>query len=142
MSTIPASAYAFCPPRPRDTATALPRPVRVEWCLGLIYATGLADLILTLGEMTGAGMFEGNPIVAFLAIATNSAVAIALYKILLMTFGCGVLWRFRRRRIAEIGGLIVLTAYTVTLVLWVLYLQAMASVTLPDVDLPGFIRLG
>jgi hypothetical protein len=109
------------------------RPARIGALLAVITALSAVDLYMTLDQMMGHGMFEGNPIVEWLVQTTNSAAAVALFKMVTVMVGVGLLYRARRHRSAELGALVVaLLAVTVQ---WARY--GMFITTLDPTDIEG-----
>lgn len=113
------------------------RSIRVT---GLIVATALLnamDLGLTLSHMRGAGFFEQNPIVVWLAQATDSWCAIAAYKLITVSICAGVLYRLRRHRAAELGAWICLLVLVALSIQWMRY-----NALINDVGVSVFLSTG
>lgn len=78
------------------------------WMGGMLVFIGIvsaADLWLTLTYLTTGGMSEGNPIARWI-IGLNSAWVLGLFKVVLVSFTCVVLWKARGRRSAHIAGVV------------------------------------
>ena len=111
------------------TATAgLTRSERVRAMLVVVAVLSAVDLLLTLHFMTGPGLHEQNPVARWLVDATNSAWALAAFKIVLTSFGVGVLYALRRRGSAECGTWIALAVMLWLMLRWGAYVQVAAAV--------------
>jgi hypothetical protein len=76
---------------------------RVLLALGVVLLLSLVDLAATLLALSGGGMFEGNPVVRWIVLATGSALVLILYKLATVAVGVGVLYLVRMARSAELA---------------------------------------
>src|SRR5262245_40669903 len=88
---------------PRTSPTALEerRSRRVLWLVAALIIMSLLDLAMTAAFMSGPGMYESNPLVAWLVRRTNSIVALVVYKLVCMSLTSVIFLALRRRRSAE-----------------------------------------
>jgi hypothetical protein len=83
----------------------------VNVLLSVIVVLSAIDLALTLYWMKTVGMYELNPLVAYLARATDSPLALSAFKCASVLVSSGLLFRLRNHVQAEVG------AWTAALVL-------------------------
>ena len=82
--------------RPIDDRTQR-RMRRVTVLLAGVVLLSLADLAITLTHLSTTGMLEANPIAAFLVETTQSAWALASFKLLTLAVCVSLLFVLRKR---------------------------------------------
>ncbi|MFY7896912.1 MAG: DUF5658 family protein [Phycisphaerales bacterium] len=102
------------------------RGLRVVILLFATFLMGVADLALTLTYVTSIGMVELNPLARYI-MEHGSVQAVALFKFGAMTVNGGILYIFRRRRIAEIAAWICFLVMAGLSIKWGLYASHMSS---------------
>jgi type IV secretory pathway VirB2 component (pilin) len=85
------------------TEPAIRRSRRVILLVIGITLLSIVDLLITLAHLQSIGMMEANPIAAFLIKATNSALALTVYKFVTVGFCVAVLYKLRRMRSGEVA---------------------------------------
>ena len=116
------------PCRLRDLLSSRRRPARMTRLLALIVVLSLADLLLTLGHMSTTGMFEANPLVARLALLTESGLSIVNFKALTVLVGVSLLYRLRRHGQAEVAAWLVVLILIGLSIQWALYADQMSEI--------------
>jgi hypothetical protein len=115
-----------------DAATAR----RLGVVLAAVAVLSAADLVFTLMFMRTTGLFEQNPLVCMLARATDSPVAIALYKALTVGVAVALLYRLRASRLAEGAAWFSLAVLVSLSIQWLRYSSAMG-----DLDADTWMQL-
>ena len=90
----------------------------LSWLETLLAGTlifNLLDLVLTLLVVEGGKAVEANPLMA--AFLDAHPVAFAVAKLVLVSAGVFVLWRYRTHRLAMVGSVTVFGAYAL-LMFW------------------------
>jgi hypothetical protein len=105
----------------RDASGPGRRPRRVAGVLRIVVALSLLDLVVTLVYMSTTGMFEGNPIVAYLARLSGSCAPIVMYKALTVLIAVSILYRLRTRAQAEAAAWLALLVLCAVTLQWVRY---------------------
>ena len=104
------------------------RAARVNFLLILVMALSAVDLALTLHWMQTIGMYESNPLVAYLARATGSPLALSAFKALSVMISAGLLYRLRSHVQAELGAWMAALVLVALCVRWVNYAYWSAQV--------------
>lgn len=110
------------------------RPVRVALLLGLLALLNGFDLGFTLLADRYGRLMELNPVAACV-VADDHWLPLAAYKLALVTFGMGVLWRLRGRVLAEWAAWGLVMAYVGVLWRWQWFLSLLSSWQ-PSASLP------
>lgn len=147
-SVLPAGAES--PDREfRSGAHAPPRcPVksrsrRLGVLIPAIIIMGLADLACTLSYMTTVGMIELNPLARLIA-QEGGAPNLAAFKVCTIVACCGILFRLRRTRQAEIAAWLCVLVMAALMIHWMRYAQYgphIAAATHAFEHYDDFIRL-
>lgn len=119
LHAVPATA-----PAPALTG----RESRMRRLLGVVVLLSAVDLLLTIGFMQTVGMYEANPIVHLLIEWTGSPLSVAVFKIISVACGVGVLHRLRRHRPAEIGAWVGAAVLIGVCLLWIAYAWQTAGI--------------
>jgi len=101
---------------------------RVNVLLGAIVVLGMADLALTVLHLKTTGMFEANPIAAFVIRWTGSAWALAFFKVVSLALCTGLLYSCRRSRAAEVAAWVGAGVMIAITIAWEQYARAMDEV--------------
>lgn len=112
--------------RPVSIETARCR--RVSRVLMVVAVLSLVDLVLTLYFMTGGGMAEGNPLVRWVVEHTQSAMVIAVLKLVTVVFGTGLMYLVRHHRAAEVGAWLSAAVLVWLTVQWGIYASIVSAV--------------
>jgi len=104
------------------------RARRVNLFLTAITFLSLADLVMTLDHMTGAGMYESNPLARFI-LQWGTPASLAMFKCMTLLLGTWLLWRTRRSVASEIGAIICMVVLTWLMFRWNDYSTQMAELT-------------
>jgi hypothetical protein len=102
------------------------RGLRVMMLLAATFLMGAADLALTLTYVTSMGMVELNPLARFI-MAWGSVELLAIFKFGAMTINGGILFAFRRRRIAEVATWICFGVMVALSIKWAMYASHMTN---------------
>jgi len=86
------------------TSTPSFRSFRVIWLTLVIIALSIADLYVTLLYLHSGGMGEGNPVARWL-IAWDMPALLVMWKMLTVGLACGILLKYRRERLVELGAI-------------------------------------
>jgi len=92
---VPANIRAGCFWRHRSR--------RVTVLMAGIVLLSVADLLVTLAYARGGGMMEANPIALYLVRVTQSAWALAAYKMLTVGICVALLYRLRKYAVSEVA---------------------------------------
>jgi hypothetical protein len=109
-----ADAPARCPAESRSR--------RLGVLIPAIIIMGLADLLCTLSYMTTVGMIELNPLARLIA-QEGGAPNLAAFKVCTIAACCGILFRLRRTRQAEIAAWLCVLVMAVLMIHWMRYAQ-------------------
>lgn len=85
---------------------------RARWFKTILSATlvfNLIDAILTLFVVHAGAAVEANPVMA--AAFVGGPVTFVMAKFALVSAGISVLWKYRERPLAIVGGVVVFAAY-------------------------------
>ncbi|MGD1917059.1 MAG: DUF5658 family protein [Phycisphaerales bacterium] len=104
------------------------RARRVNLFLTAIVLLSLADLAMTLDHMTGAGMYESNPLARFI-LQWGTPASLAMFKCMTLLLGSWLLWRARRSVAGEIGAIVCMVVLTWLMFRWNDYSAQMAELT-------------
>ena len=115
-------------PLRQQWANADLRARRVNLFLTAIAFLSLADLAMTLDHMTGAGMYESNPLARFI-LQWGTPASLAMFKCMTLLLGSWLLWRTRRSVASEIGAIICMVVLTWLMFRWNDYSAQMAELT-------------
>ncbi len=139
-----APARSFLPACPVWISSA-GRPARVTLLLVVIALLSIADLALTLVWANNVGLFESNPI-ARAIMAVSGPAAIVAWKLATAGPGIVILYRARRRPLAEAAAWGCAAVLAVVGAQWIAYNDAMAGIRdmVPGVELgddPRFVAM-
>jgi len=101
--------------RRRDRRAAARAEQRILWLLWLVGILNFTDAAQTVYLLNARFMMEANRIMAFLL--EHSPYIFWLYKTLVPTFGCVLLWRYRKRVKWIHGAVVTLFAVYFTVVM-------------------------
>lgn len=93
-------------------------PQQYRWLKGtlvVILSLNVIDAVVTLFWVSTGRASEANPLMA--PLLQGNAVLFVLVKLSLVMLGVLVLWRFRRRRLAVVGIILVFLVYYAALLL-------------------------
>lgn len=104
------------------------RTHRVIALLSLVAVLSLADLYMTMTHLTGAGMYEGNPI-ARAIMKVGSPAYLATFKVVTVAITVGILYYARRRFSGEMGSWASAAMLVWLTGRWITYNDATADLT-------------
>ena len=115
---------------------------RVAMLLPALALMGVADLAYTLEHMTSIGMYEMNPL-ARLIVAEGGADNLALFKLCTLGVCCGILFRLRHARQAEIGAWVCAAVMLALMLHWDRYAEYTPQIAASAhaAASPEFVRL-
>ena len=93
-----------------------------------IVLMSLGDLYMTLMHLTNVGLMEENPLARGI-IRLQSAPLLAIWKILSIALGAGILFVARRRLLAEVACWFCLLVMTWLTVRWIDYSHQLSTLT-------------
>lgn len=125
MSALPSQLGPALPLRP-DLSVGRER--RVLLLLATIVVMSLADLHMTLEQLTSFGLLEGNPLARSI-ISYNSPVILAAWKLATVAMTTGILFWFRRRRSGEVAAWVCWLVLAALMVQWLRYSHEIPSLT-------------
>jgi uncharacterized membrane protein len=103
------------------------RSRRVVVLLAGVVILSLADLVITLEHLRSFGMFEANPIAAYIVRATGSPWALASFKVVTVATCVALLFRARRHGAGEAAAWCALAIMTALSFWWSSYASALES---------------
>ncbi len=86
-----------------------------------IVVLSLGDLVVTVATLRTTGMFEANPVAAWLISQTGSVTVLAAYKLLTVAVCAGLLFRLRRHAEGEAGAWCAMLILALTCLHWYHY---------------------
>jgi hypothetical protein len=86
-----------------------------------IVVLSLGDLIVTVATLRTTGMFEANPVAAWLISQTGSVTVLGAYKLLTVAVCAGLLFRLRRHAEGEAGAWCAMLILALTCLHWYHY---------------------
>ncbi len=112
---------ALPPSLPSSPADAR-RAFRTTVLLAAVCVFNAFDLLLTQSQLMRGNFAEANRVAAVFA---DCPIQLTTYKTLLFGFGATVLFRFRRRRPAELGAGVLCVFYGALMVWWMFYIRTL-----------------
>ncbi len=100
----------------------------MAFALAGIILLSAADLALALGHLQTRGLFEANPIAAFLIEATGSAMVLSAYKMLTVGICVGLLYRLRKHVEGEVAAWCAMVILVITALQWHAYTRQLDGV--------------
>lgn len=111
---------AWAAPPPQGCPRAAARARRVTLLLPALGLMGITDLLCTILYMGSVGMIELNPLARLIA-SEGGADNLAAFKLCSMFASCGILYRLRRTKQAELAAWVCAAALTALMIHWVRY---------------------
>lgn len=96
--------------------------------LGAVALMSLGDYLMTVEHMRGPGLVEGNPIARFI-VNHGSETALALYKFGTVGVAIGILFAYRRQRLAEAASVVACLALAALCVQWMIYSDELSALS-------------
>lgn len=110
----------------RRWLSAQHRSLRVGLLLLAVALMSLGDLALTLTFITSVGMIELNPIARWV-MHLESPHAVAIWKVALILLNVGLLFYFRKRRLAEVATWACFLVMAFVSIRWLWFAMSVAS---------------
>ncbi len=104
------------------------RERRVLLLLAAVAVLSLADLYMTMAHVTGAGMYEENPL-ARAIMKMGSPAFLAMFKVVSLGVAVGILYAVRGRASSELGSWLCLGVLVWLTGRWVVYNNAADALT-------------
>lgn len=101
------------------------RGLRILVALSAVWFISACDLIFTLSESSHHHFTELNPLAA--TLLDFPAALLAAYKFSLLVFGTSLLVMLRRHRASETGCWMLVVAYMLLALRWIVYYQGLYS---------------
>lgn len=99
------------------------RPRFIAALLGATWVLNLADAAATLHVVSAGYATEANPFMG--ALLELGPLPFAVTKVALVSAGLSILWRFAARELAQLGSVLVCTAYAMVALLHLGWLHAL-----------------
>jgi hypothetical protein len=109
-----------------------------------VVVLSLADLVITLTHMRGAGLLEANPLVVLLVRSTGSSLSLVCFKLLTLLICVGLLYRVRHHVQGEIAAWCALLILVGLAFIWDRYSREMSTpehIDLVNAELGDAVRL-
>jgi hypothetical protein len=116
----------FSWPLARRWLCARHRSLRVGLLLLAVALMSVGDLALTLTFITSVGMIELNPIARWV-MHLESPHAVAIWKVALILLNVGLLFYFRKRRLAEVASWACFLVMAFVSIRWLWFAMSVAS---------------